>query len=307
MPPVTESVQFTQIQRINLTGGTYTLNGAAVNGTFTMTGGNNGPNAGQETPGQFDFAQISGTGAPLNGGVYLGTISAGTPVLALNGNYYALSNSTIAATGSLDNTANFVYCFVKDTLISTPSGKKNIQDLCINDEILTHNHRCVKVKWVGKQVINPVFAHLRQELPIKISAHAIEINVPERDLFLSPDHAILLEGLMITAKSLVNHTTIYQVTEWEGDVEYYHIVTEHHEIILSEGTPSETLCVNGEIKPYTFVNAHHFKKAYPEGLFMEPINLPSIDYPRQLPQFIKNKLQLRADHLSKNFQLKKTA
>jgi hypothetical protein len=223
--------------------------------------------------------------------------------------YYMLSSApfTVGTTGLYSDTLPFTYCFLKDTLISTPIGKKNIQDLKLNDEILTHDQRSVKIKWIGKQVINPVFAKLNQELPIKISAHAIDINVPERDLFLSPNHAVLIEGIMMCAKSLVNGNTIYQVSGMKDDIEYYHIMTENHEIIISEGVPSETLHLNGEIKLDDFVNSHELKKAFPTGIFMERINLPFILYPRQVPQFIKNKLQLRMNALSKKFQIKKSA
>ena len=69
--------------------------------------------------------------------------------------------------------------------------------------------------------------------------------MPLRDLFVSPGHALYVDNcLLIDAKALVNGTTITQVTQWEGDLEYFHIETEHHEIILAEGTPAETFMDN---------------------------------------------------------------
>jgi hypothetical protein len=276
-------------------------------------------NEGIETPpteGGADAVKITGDGKPTKLSIAFYEGSGGTDggtdrpiILGSNGKYYILSNSPIPplSNGTLDDTVNFTYCYLKDTLILTPEGKKKIQELNINDEILNHDQKSIKIKWIGKQIINPVFAKLNKELPIKISANAIDINIPERDLFLSPDHSIFLEGLMINAKALVNGHTIYQVSEWKDDVEYYHIMTENHEIIYSEGVPSETLHLNDEIQLNKFINAYELKEAFPNRLFMERINLPFIQYPRQVPQFIKNKLQLRINELSKKFQLKKSA
>jgi len=306
---------FNYIYEVTLSGGTWTAV-RSYSGLFTMTNIDN-QNPGIETPptnqGE-DQVKITGDNRPdkLNTAFYEGSGGTYRPiVLGAGGKYYLLSNSPIPGspdnTGTLDDAANFIYCYLKDTLILTPEGKKKIQELNINDEILNHDQKSIKIKWIGKQIINPVFAKLNKELPIKISANAIDINIPERDLFLSPDHSIFLEGLMINAKALVNGHTIYQVSEWKDDVEYYHIMTENHEIIYSEGVPSETLHLNDEIQLNKFINAYELKEAFPNRLFMERINLPFIQYPRQVPQFIKNKLQLRINELSKKFQLKKSA
>jgi len=309
----TNTATFNYITEIALTGSNWTVV-SSVAGSFTMTNIDS-QNPGFETPptgGDADLVKITGTAKPtsLSTAFYEGSGGTYRPiVLGVDGKYYILSNSLIAPsdTGTLDGAATFTYCYLKDTLILTPDGKKKIQELNINDEIVNHDQKSIKIKWIGKQIINPVFAKLNKELPIKISANAIDINIPERDLFLSPDHSIFLEGLMINAKALVNGHTIYQVSEWKDDVEYYHIMTENHEIIYSEGVPSETLHLNDEIQLNKFINAYELKEAFPNRLFMERINLPFIQYPRQVPQFIKNKLQLRINELSKKFQLKKSA
>jgi len=305
---------FNYIYEVTLSGGTWTA-GSSYSGLFTMTNIDS-QNAGIETPPSVgdDTVKITGDNKPakLSIAFYEGLGGPYRPIiLGSDGKYYLLSNSYIPGPpyndGTFDDAANFTYCYLKDTLILTPEGKKKIQELNINDEILNHDQKSIKIKWIGKQIINPVFAKLNKELPIKISANAIDINIPERDLFLSPDHSIFLEGLMINAKALVNGHTIYQVSEWKDDVEYYHIMTENHEIIYSEGVPSETLHLNDEIQLNKFINAYELKEAFPNRLFMERINLPFIQYPRQVPQFIKNKLQLRINELSKKFQLKKSA
>lgn len=67
---------------------------------------------------------------------------------------------------------------------------------------------------------------------------------------MSPQHKVLVSGAMaelmfgeqdvlVKAKDLVNGDTIYQ--RFGGEVTYHHILLESHEIIFSEGVPTETL------------------------------------------------------------------
>ena len=62
-------------------------------------------------------------------------------------------------------------------------------------------------------------------LPICIKAGALDDNVPKRDLWISPNHAMYFEnngGVLVEAKDLVNGVSIVQVARVE-EVEYVHI------------------------------------------------------------------------------------
>ena len=71
----------------------------------------------------------------------------------------------------------------------------------------------------------------------------------DRDLRVSPQHRMLLQGwqaemlfgeeeVLATAKSLVNDHSILR--DEGGEVEYFHILFDTHEIIYAEGAPSES-------------------------------------------------------------------
>ena len=67
-------------------------------------------------------------------------------------------------------------------------------------------------------------------LPICIKAGALDDNVPHRDLWISPHHAMFFagydgDGVLIEAKDLVNGVTIVQAERVEN-VEYFHVELE---------------------------------------------------------------------------------
>ena len=76
-------------------------------------------------------------------------------------------------------------------------------------------------------------------LPICIKAGALSDNVPRRNLWISPCHAMYFEsvhreGVLIEAKDLVNGTSIVQA-ERPKAVEYYHVELDSHDVIVAEG------------------------------------------------------------------------
>ena len=68
--------------------------------------------------------------------------------------------------------------------------------------------------------------------------------MPHRDLLVSPDHAIFVDGMLICARQLVNGTTIRQERDWTA-VDYYHVELDQHAILLAEGLPAESYIDTG--------------------------------------------------------------
>jgi hypothetical protein len=68
--------------------------------------------------------------------------------------------------------------------------------------------------------------------------------MPHRDLIVSPDHAIFVDGKLICARQLVNGATIRQETDWTA-VDYYHVELDQHAVLVAEGLPAESYIDTG--------------------------------------------------------------
>ena len=210
--------------------------------------------------------------------------------------YYVLTNTSAPLAFSTPVASAFnplLYCFEKNTLITTPAGERAVSELAIGDEVLNSDNKAVKVKWIGRQTINPIFAKLEKSMPVRIAAGALGNDLPTTDLYVSPGHALYVDGVLAHASALVNGSTITQINRWSGDVEYYHIETENHELILANGAPAETFIDNVSRKE--FDNWAEYEALYPNAAPMVELDLPRVKFARQLPKAISDKLDAMAE------------
>ena len=153
-------------------------------------------------------------------------------------------------------------CFCRGTLIRTERGEVAVEELAIGDRVVTLSGAVRPVKWIGRRAYDGRFvAGNRMVLPIRVEAGALADGVPARDLLLSPEHALYIDGLLVPAGLLVNGATIRQVESIER-LEYFHIELERHDVILAEGAPAETYvdCDNRVM----FQNGAEFAALYPD-------------------------------------------
>lgn len=185
--------------------------------------------------------------------------------------------------------ANALNCFCADTRIAVPDGHATVESLRPGDVLRTADGRDTVVRWVGRQQVSTRLMHPARVNPIRISADALAPGLPERDLWLSADHAIAVDGLLVNAGCLVNGRTIAQVPEMpQQGFTYFHIETDAHELILAEGCPAESfLDTSGRA---AFVNGAERLAGPP----IPEMDLPRIGSARLLPRAIADRIAARA-------------
>jgi hypothetical protein len=168
-----------------------------------------------------------------------------------------------------DVTVTDVACYCRGTLITTEAGEVAVENLVIGDKIRTASGALRPIKWIGRRSYAGRFVMGRTDiLPICFKAGSLADNVPVRDLWISPHHAMYfkdngLDGVLIEAKDLVNGVSIVQV-ERVHDVEYFHIELDTHDVIIAEGALSETF-VDDDSRGM-FHNVHEYAALYPEQI-----------------------------------------
>jgi hypothetical protein len=183
-------------------------------------------------------------------------------------------------------------CFMAGTMIRKPEGEAPIETLKRGDLVLTADGEAKPVVWVGRQTIVSRFADPVRNLPIRIAAGALADNVPSRDLLVSPEHALLVEGVLVHAGALVNGTSVRRESQVPESFVYYHVELEDHSLILAENVPAETFVDNVDRRH--FDNWAEHETLYPEGRPVAELPLPRAKALRQVPLSILATLAERA-------------
>ncbi len=189
-----------------------------------------------------------------------------------------------------------VPCFLAGTMIATPDGERPIETLRRGDLVLTADGRAVPILFTGRTTVEARTARGAQGLPILIQAGALGDGVPSRDLEASPQHGIVLDGMLVVAQALVNGLSIRRMPAPAPRFVYYNIETEAHEVVLANGTPVETFC--DHVGREAFDNHAEFAALYPEGREIEEMDLPHAKSARQLPRATRARLEARARALA---------
>ncbi|RDJ02976.1 Hint domain-containing protein [Rhizobium grahamii] len=156
-------------------------------------------------------------------------------------------------------------CFLRGTAILTDCGEKPVEDLRVGDNVALPDGSARPVKWVGRQVFKKSGARWHEGVvPIRVSRHALDSRTPHSDLYLSPGHALFLNGVLIRVRDLVNGTTIAPVVPADDtSIEYYAVLLGTHEVILAEGAVAETFHPS-ESNHENFSNFAEYKRLYAE-------------------------------------------
>ena len=145
---------------------------------------------------------------------------------------------------------NIIPCFTPGTLIATPTGERRVEELEVGDRVITRDNGIQAIRWVGQRDMSAAefekAAHLK---PVLIRQGALGNDLPERDMMVSPNHRVLVANdktalyfedreVLVAAKHLTGLEGVDIVDV--SSTTYVHIMFDRHEVILSDGTWTES-------------------------------------------------------------------
>lgn len=140
-----------------------------------------------------------------------------------------------------------VVCFVEGTLILTPSGEVPVERLRAGDQVVTPKGASLiaPLAWVGRLEVDLGRQRFRDRAaPVLVKAGALAEGVPFRDLHVSPNHALFVDGHLVPARLLVNGLTVIH-QRWRREVIYHHLELEAHGLLVSDGALTESYLDDG--------------------------------------------------------------
>lgn len=191
-----------------------------------------------------------------SGGSEIGTIQLSAD---FSGDFFHLLDDGNGGTFVEDNETP---CFCRGTMIRIPSNEIAIEDLRIGDCVTTADGAALSVRWIGRRSYRDWQAIGNADVqPICFKAGSLADRVPARDLYVSPEHALFLDGMLVPAGRLVNGVSVLKMEGME-EIDYFHIELERHAVIFAEGAATESFADDGSRD--TFNNARDYRALYPD-------------------------------------------
>ena len=177
--------------------------------------------------------------------------------LTLVGESYSSDSFALArepATGGIDITTT-VPCFARNTLIRTERWEIPVEALRVGDRVVTRAKGLAPVVWIGQRRVDCArHPEPHRVWPVRVRKDAFAAGDPARDLWLSPDHSVFAESVLIPVKYLINSTTIVQ--ERIERTHYFHIELEQHDVLFAEGLAAESYLDTGNRAQFEGGSAH---------------------------------------------------
>ncbi len=179
---------------------------------------------------------------PITGVLTLATASAGDVTVTLPPGLIAGDFQLIqTASGS---TVTYIACFARGTWIATEDGEIAVEALRPGTIVRLARGGTAPVRWIGHRRMQPRLADAPETVqPVVVARGALGDGLPRRALRLSPEHALLIDDVLVPVRLLVNGRTIVQ--EDVERVEYFHVELDRHDAILAEGAAAETYVDTG--------------------------------------------------------------
>lgn len=141
-------------------------------------------------------------------------------------------------------------CFTPGTMIATPNGPRPVEVLGPGDDVFTRDNGVQEILWVGARAMTGAALAANHHLkPVRFERGSLGDGLPERDLYLSPNHRVLVANdktalyfeepeVFVAAKYLTALEGVSIASpRWTT---YLHFMFENHEVVLSEGAWTES-------------------------------------------------------------------
>lgn len=160
------------------------------------------------------------------------------------------NNDSLAVSVQID--PNAVPCFLAGTLIETETGPRPVEELAVGDRVLTRDGGSMPIRWIGSYNLSKeVLIRSPMLVPVRIRQNAFGPGLPSRDLLVSPQHRILVEGwhaellfgeaeVLVHAAHLLNDHSIIRRLPIEP-ITFFHFALDRHQIVFANALPAESL------------------------------------------------------------------
>lgn len=198
-------------------------------------------------------------------------------------------------------------CFTRGTWIEVLTGMQNIERLSVGDVVRTKDNSLQTIRWLGRRKLDADQLNFNPKLrPVRITAGALGMGLPKRDLLVSRQHRMLLKSEI--ARQMFGRFEVLlpaiKLTELPGifvdlminSVEYFHLLFDQHEVIYAEGAPTESLFTGPEaLKSISPAARQEIRTIFPD--------VENLDYTPQPVRLIptgRSQKQLVSKHLQQN-------
>jgi hypothetical protein len=160
---------------------------------------------------------------------------------------YSIPRTNFSGYRTNQSISNTTVCYAAGTMIRSVCGDVLIETLHAGDCVLTLDNGLRPLRWIGSETLS----HPGTSAPIAFAPDSLGPGRPNRPLHVSPQHRMVVEApvvrrmfnceqVMLPAKRLLGLPGVTQTCP-DRPVVYWHLLCERHEVILANGTPSETL------------------------------------------------------------------
>lgn len=144
-----------------------------------------------------------------------------------------------------------VICFTQGTRIRTPDGEAHVENLEVGDVVQTKDDGPQEILWIGQRRMTGARLYAMPDLrPVRLRTAALDQDVPDDDLLVSPHHRILFSGpkaqalfnqpeVLVSASDLINDSTVF-VDHTIKEVTYVHLLLSRHQVLWANGVATES-------------------------------------------------------------------